>query len=321
MTVASSVPEPAAKGAILSSRGPQLAAALGIAALVTCGLLTSGFFTIDNIKAILSSMAVTGIVAVGMTTIMVGGGLASLSLGTSAAVCAMVFAYGLDSSLIVASLATLAFGVLVVGVQGFVIGRWAANPIVLTIAAGALQTGTATALADGATVRITSGDARFLTRSVAGFPVSVVVALTFAGTVEFILRRTSVGQQARLTGTNREAARAAGLSPGRTQTAMFAIAGASAAVAGALLAAGNNQGSLLLQGTLTFDAIAAALVGGSRIAGGHGSALTTMAGAFVIAAASDLLLLNSFSTSAQVLLKGVLVIVVVVAVHMRTSRR
>ena len=74
---------------------------------------------------------------------------------------------------------------------------------------------------------------------------------------------------------------------------------------------------MTLGGTLTLDAIAAVLVGGTAIAGGRGSALRTLGGAVLISVISDVLLLRGYSTGAQILVKGVLVLAVVVAVHLR----
>jgi ribose/xylose/arabinose/galactoside ABC-type transport system permease subunit len=85
------------------------------------------------------------------------------------------------------------------------------------------------------------------------------------------------------------------------------------------LAAFNTSAHAQLGGTLSLDAIAAVLAGGTAIGGGKGSALRTLGGAVLIAAISDLLLLRGFSTGIQLLVKGILVAFVVIAVHVRSA--
>ena len=102
-----------------------------------------------------------------------------------------------------------------------------------------------------------------------------------------------------------------------------AWSGADATAAGSSLsgnATSYKGASAQLEGTTTFDVIAAVLVGGTLISGGRGSALRTLAGAIIIATISDLLLLRGFDTGAQVLLKGVLVVLVVLATFIASGR-
>jgi ribose/xylose/arabinose/galactoside ABC-type transport system permease subunit len=123
-----------------------------------------------------------------------------------------------------------------------------------------------------------------------------------------------------LIGENRAAARAAGLPVGRVTVIAWTGFGACIALTGVFLASFNTSATVTLGGTLTLDAIAAVLVGGTAITGGRGSALRTLAGAVLISVISDVLLLRGFSTGVQILVKGILVLAVVVTVHVRTTR-
>src|SRR5215218_2428733 len=96
-------------------------------------LTTSGFATSGNLKAILLSSSLVGMLAIGQTLIMVSGSFFSLSLGTSTAVSAMVFLWGLQNGVVAAILLAIAFGTAVSAIQGLPVGAWAANPIVMTI--------------------------------------------------------------------------------------------------------------------------------------------------------------------------------------------
>ena len=123
-----------------------------------------------------------------------------------------------------------------------------------------------------------------------------------------------------LIGENRAAARAAGIPVGRVTTVAWAFFGLCTAVTGVFLASFHTSATVSLGGALTLDAIAAVLVGGTAIAGGRGSALRTLGGAVLISVIANLLLIRGYSTGAQTLVKGVLVLVVVVLVHLRATR-
>jgi ribose/xylose/arabinose/galactoside ABC-type transport system permease subunit len=149
---------------------------------------------------------------------------------------------------------------------------------------------------------------------------SVYVLVAFTVLFELLLRRSGFGRTLYLTGENRRAATAAGLAVGRTITVAWLLAGALFAVAASFSGAFNTTANVNLGGTLTFDAIAAVLAGGTPIAGGSGSAVRTLCGAVLIAALSDVLLLRGYSTGAQVMVKGLIVLAIVVMVHLRSRQ-
>lgn len=94
----------------------------------------------------------------------------------------------------------------------------------------------------------------------------------------------------------------------------------TAAVAGILLASFNDNANISMGGTYNYDAIAAAVVGGTAVAGGRGSVVKTLGGALFISTVSDLLLLRGHGTGAQILVKGLIVLVfVLVAARERSA--
>jgi ribose/xylose/arabinose/galactoside ABC-type transport system permease subunit len=283
---------------------------LAVLAAVVLGLTTHRFVTVANAKAIMTSASLVGIAALGLTLITIGGSAVSLAISPSVAAVGMIF-------LSAQSLC----GTLITGVQGAVVGYAAANPVVLTIAASFAITGIATGIGGGSTVSPTGRGYDHLNATPGGVALSVYVLIGLTLIVEWTLRRTAFGRSLYLIGENRRAARAAGLPVGWTTAVAWLGAGALFAVTAAFTAAFNTSANVNLGGTLTFDAIAAVLAGGTPIAGGRGSALRTLAGAVLIAAASDILLLRGYSTGVQIMVKGVIVLVVVVIVHLRTRGR
>lgn len=284
---------------------------------------THGFATLANAQAILSSSALVGLVAVGMTLIMIGGYVFSLSLGATAAVGAIAFLYGLRFGIAADIVGVLVLGGAICAVQGWLVGCLGANPIIVTIAAGVIQEGLTLDLTHGNTVYPPGNDSSFLflTHNVAGIPAGFVILVVVAVSTDVLLRRTRFGRRVYAVGENKQAARASAVNLSWMATGVFALAGVAACAAGVLLGAANQNATLSLQGTYTYDAIAAALVGGTSVAGGRGSASRTLFGAVVIGTISSLLLLHGYSTGVQILVKGVIVVLVVALVQLGGRER
>jgi len=297
----------------------NLIVVLAVLAAIVVGLSTHRFATVANAKAIITSAGLVGIAALGLTLITIGGSAVSLAIAPTVAAVGMMFLSAQSLGLVPALAIALLCGVVITGVQGAVVGYAAANPVVLTIAASFAITGLAIGISGGASVAPTGSGYDRLNATPGGVALSVYVLIVLALAVEWTLRRTGFGRSLYLIGANRPAARAAGLPVGRTTAVAWLGAGALFAVTAAFTAAFNTSANVNLGGTLTFDAIAAVLAGGTSIAGGRGSALRTLAGAVLIAGVSDILLLRGYSTGVQIMVKGLIVLFVVVIVHLRTK--
>jgi ribose/xylose/arabinose/galactoside ABC-type transport system permease subunit len=189
---------------------------------------TSGFVTVANLKAILTSTALVGIIAVGMTAIMISGNLFSLSVGQTAAVTAMLFLYALRLDLGVAIALGVLLGLGICAVQGAIVGYLKANTIIVTIGAGLLQAGVATWLSNGNSIVPPAGSTSYVRLSLPllGIPFAVYVFFAIAILVEFLLRATRFGRMLYLMGENRRAARAAALPVALLTTGAVSLAGA-----------------------------------------------------------------------------------------------
>jgi ribose/xylose/arabinose/galactoside ABC-type transport system permease subunit len=289
-----------------------------LGSLIVLGAATPRFFSYDNARAIATSASLVGITALGLTLMVIVGTSVSLAISQTVSVCAMVFLATQSWGLTAALIATLAVGAVATGAQGAVVGYGGANPIVLTIAASFALTGLATWATDGISVSPSGSDFTHLNATPAGIALSVYFLFGLTVLVELGLRHSSWGKRLYLIGENRAAARAAGLPVGRTITVAWLVAGGIFATAAAFSGAFNTTANVNLGGTLTFDAIAAVLAGGTPIAGGRGSAVRTLFGAVLIAAISDLLLLRGYSTGVQIMVKGLIVLGVVVIIHVRS---
>lgn len=290
-------------------------------ALAVAAVTTAGFFSSANIRAVLFAGALVGIAAAGLTLITISGSILSMSLGITAAVSAIWFISALDMGVPLAILTTLLLGGLICGAQGLLVGFWGANPIIVTIGAGVVQSGMVQWLTGGASQQPPANvDYEFLTKVVFGIPVAFYVLVGVAVLIEIMLRRTVLGRTMFLVGANKAAARATALSVPTAIIAAFAIAGACAACTGVLLGATNQSADLNLEGDLTFDSIAAVLVVGTVITGGHGSAIRSAAGAIGIAVISSVLVLRGYNPGVRLVVEGVIVLAVVIAAHIARQR-
>lgn len=297
-----------------------LVVALLILGLVLIGSDTPRYFSVANMKAIITSASLVGITALGLTLITIGGSAVSLAISQTVATLAMTFLATQSLGLIPSLVVTIAVGAIITGLQGAVVGYGAANPIVLSIAASFAIAGLATGISGGLSVSPSALGYQKLNAAPGGIALSVYFLIAIALLLETVLRRTAFGRSLYMVGGNRNAAVAAGLRVGRTTTIAWSSAGALFAVTAAFSGAFNQSANISLSGTLTFDAVAAVLAGGTPIAGGRGSAMRTLMGALLISAISDLLLLRGYSTGAQITVKGLLVLVIVIAVHVRATR-
>jgi ribose transport system permease protein len=295
------------------------AVAIGVIAGVA---LTPGFLTIDNVRAILRNASIVGIAAVGMTPITLSGNFISLGTQQSAMAASVVFialvADGLPPAL---AIVVVVAGLLVVGaIQGAVVGA-GLNPVITTLAAGAIIFGIVADATNGQVVSIGKHPVSWGDGTVAGIPVEVLVFALVTLVVGLFVSRTVAGREMTLCGANRETAIASGIAHRRVTLWAFMIFSAALGIAGVLTGAGFGQATIESLDTLTIDTVAAILVGGTAIGGGYGSPWRSAAGAILIAVISNVMILNNFSIGGRLAVEGAVVIVVVVLLEFLRRRR
>jgi len=273
--------------AALARQGALLALLL----LVLFGALRyEGFFGAYNIVELLRYNAMFGLIALGMTFVIMTGGI-DLSVGSVAALCSVVAAllspYGVLPAVLGAVLTGLAIGL----VNGAVIAFLGIPPFITTLAMLLGARGLALLLANNAAVSIdfTQGYMNIGSQTVAGVPIPVLaLALAFAaGWV--LLTYTRLGRHVLAIGGNEEATRLMGLPVDRIKLAVYALSGALAGGSGVLLAALTFTG-LPTEGVgWELSAIAAVVVGGTLLTGGVGTVGGTLVGVLLLGLIFNLL--------------------------------
>ncbi len=296
-------------------RAVQLAGAVVIvAATAWIAATTPGFLTLYNFTAVLSSVSLIGIVAVGATFILLSGNFFSLSLGATAAVAAMVFLGSLRLGVVAAVLISIVIGAAIGAIYGALVGWWSANPILTTIAGAAVMQGLATWLTEGRSILPTGGSDAYkviANTRLLDLPIQALIFIGVCIVAQATLQWTRFGRRVYLIGENKSAARSAALPIGHIITIAFVISGICAAFVGIINSAQNSVASLDMVGTYDYDAVAGILVGGNLVTGGSGSVVRTVIGVIAIGVFSDLLLLRGYPLATQVFGKGILVVVAI----------
>ena len=287
---------------------------IGIIVLLAVIFATPGFLAGPSILSLLTTVSFIGCVAIGMTLITISGNIMSFALGATVGVTAMVFILasnwlGFGFGLVVG----LMFGSLLTGLQGLMIGWVRANPIIVSIAALALIYGLTQAFAEKGTIYADPGIFPASVKGkVGGVPIEFIMFVLSALIAQFILSFTRFGRNLFMVGSSFRAAEAVGVNTWRTITGAYLWAGFFTSLAGIMLAVRYDAANMDYGVAYDYDAIAAVLVGGTAIGGGHGSAVRTFAGAMVIAAVQVMLLLRGLRQEWQYLAAGLIVLAVII---------
>ncbi len=302
---------------MLRTGGRMVGSGAAVIALITVGLfvasalLVPNFGTASNVRALLLSVALTGIAAVGLSLVTIIGRIFALSIASMIALSTIVFAQSLTWGAWAALAVTVALGAAIGGLQGFVAGIWRADPIITTIAFSAILLGIAQEWTGGKTI-VGDGDPGILNRNLLGVPFQVVVFI-FATVLLTLWHTYSIaGRRITLIGLNERAAWVTGLRSGPYVLLSFVMFGALVGMAGGLLAAQSGEGNVLLGGTFGFDVIIAVVVGGVVITGGSGRPLNAAVGALFVGLLGNILAILGLAYENQLVVKGVLVLGAVV---------
>jgi ribose transport system permease protein len=303
-------------------RNLGLVAVLVVLAVV--GVLTSDTFgTVANIKNILVSSSVSGVVTVGVTLVIIGGGI-DLSVGALVAL-ASVWATTLQTQSYgpVVMITTAIIVGLVAGlVNGVLIAYGALVPFIVTLAMLVSARGLAARIAENRTQIVRDETIKDIaTAEILGIPLLVVLLAVVVAIGWLLLNRTTFGRRTLAIGGNAEAARLAGIDVRRTTVTLYAISGICCGIAAIMIMSRTTTGSST-HGTLyELDAIAAAIIGGTLLAGGRGTIIGSLLGVIVFTTITNIFILNNLATETQNIAKGLIIIGAVLLQRRATRTR
>ncbi len=284
---------------------------VAMAAIVLFAVSTPGFLSTTSIRSLLTTVSFIGCVAVGMTFITLSGNIMSFSIGASMSATTIVFMLSVSLGLGPALILAFFFCALINGIQGWVIGFFRANPLIISMAAYALIIGGAIYITGGRGIYPLTNETEILKANLGPVPGPLAAFLIAVIVGQCILSFTRFGRNIYLVGTNPRAAKAAGIEPWRTVLWAYVAAGLFTAVSAVLVAARYRSGDMEHGIGYEYRAISAVLVGGTAIQGGEGSVVRTLAGTLFIAVMQGLLILRGFGIEMQYLLIGLIVLGVI----------
>jgi ribose transport system permease protein len=295
---------------------------LVIALLLVClvGFVTAGerFASFDNLMTILRLAAVLGVISIGMTFVITGGGI-DLSVGSVIGL-SSVWASTLATQTMANDFhwSVMVFTALAVGlgagvVNGVLIAYGRVVAFIATLAMMVAARGLAEMIANRQTqvVRVPAFSDVFRLAPL-GIPMLVWIFAVVAVVGWVLLNRTTFGRRTVAVGGNPEAARLAGINVKRHTMYLYALSGLAAGIGGVMMLGRTTAGSSTNGLYYELDAIAAVVVGGTLLAGGRGTIVGTVLGVLIFTTLTNVFTQNNLSISAQAVAKGVIIVVAVI---------
>jgi ribose transport system permease protein len=292
----------------ISERGIFLFTA---ALIIFAALFIDGFASVVNVTDVFHRAAPIGIVAVGMTFVVISGNYLDLSVVAQVATAAvLLIAVSNGHGIPIAMAAALAIALVYGAVNGVAVGYFKANAVITTLATTFIGLGILRWLSGGSIFFGPQDGAikSFGATKVGAVPLSALVLIAMTLVLSFVLNRTNFGFLVRASGSNKEATRLAGVNTSRVIVGAFVITAVSATVAGFVLAAFSNTAVSSMSSGYDFRALAAIIIGGTSVFGGRGSVLRTLLGVVFVSVLTNILVLSDIGFGWQQIAIGVLIV-------------
>jgi len=297
---------------------------LGLIILVLIfAMLAPGFLSDRNLVNILQQSSINACIALGMTLVIISGGI-DLSVGSTAAICAVTTASLLVAGIPVpfAIIIALGIGIVCGFCNGALVAYVGLQPFIVTL--GTLSTYRALALifTDGNPILgLPSSFRTLFTSSLYTIPIPVIIVAIAAIIAWILLKKTAFGEYLFAVGGNEEAAYVAGVPIARTRITAYCLSGALAALASLILIGRLGAAEPILGNLWELDAIAASAIGGASLMGGRGSVVGTLIGAIILGTMRNGLTLMNVQAFYQLLATGLIILLAMVIDRLSNLRK
>ena len=275
-------------------------------------IITPNFLSYTNIMNILRQSSIIGIMAIGTTFVIIGGGF-DISVGSILALAAAMV-LGLQRSIPwgAAVIVVLLVGAAIGFVNGFLSAKIHIVPIITTLGTMTIVRGLTYLYTGGYPILGYSESFKFIGSGYIGtIPFPIIIFLLNVVFWQFILSKTELGRYSCAVGGNKESTRLSGISADRYQIMTFVIGGLMAAMAGIVYASRLNSATPLAGQGYELDAIASTVIGGTSVSGGEGTVVGTLIGVLLLTIISNMFNLLGIQVYIQYLIKGVIILTVV----------
>jgi ribose transport system permease protein len=293
------------------SRARQFGTLIGLLVLsAVLWALTPHFLTVSNLLNVAQQTSINAVVAVGMTFVILSGGI-DLSVGSIVAVAGVVLGALLQAGQPAA--AAIAVSMLVgtgIGlVNGALVSWGGLPPFIVTLGMMSIARGAALVFTEGRPVSgFDEGFRSIATGSLAFIPAPVVLMLLVYAIAHFVLTHTTFGRYVYAIGGNEEATRLSGVQVRRQKTIIYGVSGLMSAVAAIILTARLNSAQPIAGMMYELDAIAATVIGGTSLMGGEGTLAGTLVGALIMGVLRNGLNLLGVSSFLQQIVIGAVIV-------------
>lgn len=283
------------------------------------------FLTWDNIRAMLLSFSIEGIVVVGMTILLIVGGI-DLSVGSvvcfAMVVTGKLFLMGMDPW--TAGLIAIAASAMIGAMIGGCVVRIGLNHFIASLAFMVIVRGLCLALTQGTPQSLFTLPAEFKfigQGTVFGMPAVIIIFLVIVVVSDFVLRRASLMRRVFYTGSNEKAALYSGIRVGRVKFWVTVLCAASAGLAGVIYTARFGAATPTFGIGMELNVIAAAVIGGASLKGGSGTVLGAVLGLALLSVVTSSLILLDVSPYWQDVIKGLILLAAVTIDHIMNTRK
>ncbi len=308
-----------------------LAFASLIALLIGFSIASPNFMQTSNMIAILQATSVNGVLAVGVTLVIITGGI-DLSVGTLMTFCAViagvVLTY-LGMPLLLGVIAAIAAGAFCGLCSGTFVAKMKIPPFIATLGMMLILKGLSLVISGTRPIYFndTPGFDQISRGSLIGdvfpglpIPNGVLILFLVAIATSYILSRTVLGRYTFALGSNEEAVRLSGVNTDAWKMRIYALAGGICGIAGVLIASRLNSAQPALGLGYELEAIAAVVIGGTSLSGGRGTILGTLIGALIMAVLTNGLRVLSVAQEWQTVVTGAIIILAVYADMVRRGK-
>ncbi|MBQ2923641.1 MAG: ribose ABC transporter permease [Lachnospiraceae bacterium] len=317
-------------GALIGEYGAFLALLLLV---IVISIVSPEFRTASNFLNLLRQASFNGLIAFGMTCVILSDGI-DLSVGStfalSAIICAELLVYGVPAG--VAMLISLLVGTLLGVVSGVFVTKGRLQPFIATLITMTAYRGLSMIITDGKPISrlvasIETEAGQFLFKAVGkgklefgpienpwfSIPIPVIILLIALAIFWFVLHKTTFGRKIYATGSNAKCANLVGVNTSKTKIAVYAISGFMAALAGLIMISRLDSAQPTLGDGFELDAIAAVALGGTSMSGGRGKIIGTFAGVLIIAVLNNGLNILGVGSYYQEVIKAIVILVAVLS--------
>jgi ribose transport system permease protein len=285
-----------------------------VALFIGLSIASPAFLTTDNLLNVLDQTSELGLIACGVTLVVIAGGF-DLSVGAIFAVGGVVAALVANATDPVVGLFAGALAGCLVGIaNGAFVALLQINAFVATLASGFILSGIAVLLTKGLLVTVDDPAFGWLgSASVGGLKVTVILFVIVAVVSSLLLSRTHFGRYIYAVGGNPDAARLSGVRVGMTRIATFALSGLFAGMAGLIEVSRTVTARADAGGTLALEALAAVVIGGTSIMGGQGAIWRTVLGVFLLGLISNGFNILGINPFYRAIAEGLIILIAVAA--------